>query len=168
MDDTGWNWGASLQIRVAINVNNPAEKSVENQDYHGDEITMFFTYERLPNFCYNRVHLGHIAKYCESNFAEEFLDPGIETPYGLWLRAPLPPRTRAKITTPSSSAINTQNKNPRAPGFRRGATVFGVFNQQEGGGAQAQGTSDDSIPLNVDLRKIDRDKHHYARCLFMK
>ncbi|KAL0408352.1 UNVERIFIED_CONTAM: hypothetical protein Sradi_1769600 [Sesamum radiatum] len=88
MDETGRSWGASLRIRATINVNNPLKRALKIRTTMGDEIMMFFTYERLPKFCYYCGCLEHIAKYCETHFAEEFSD-----------RGPTPLRTLAPSTS---------------------------------------------------------------------
>ncbi|KAK4428471.1 hypothetical protein Salat_1146700 [Sesamum alatum] len=73
----------------------------------GDEHLVHFTYEQLPNFCYRCERLGHIAKYCENQFADAFGDPGSDLPYGPWLRVPLPMRGRSPNWTSSQAAGNT-------------------------------------------------------------
>ncbi|KAL0396708.1 UNVERIFIED_CONTAM: putative mitochondrial protein [Sesamum calycinum] len=42
---------------------------------------------QLPNFCYLCGCLGHLSKFCELRFFEDFIDPGDATPFGPWLRA---------------------------------------------------------------------------------
>ncbi|KAL0345758.1 UNVERIFIED_CONTAM: hypothetical protein Sradi_4407100 [Sesamum radiatum] len=69
----------------------------------GGEHLVSFTYERLPNFCYLCGRLGHIGKYCEVTFAEGFVDPGDDTPYRLWIRAPLSRPIQSRIETSERS-----------------------------------------------------------------
>ncbi|KAL0443965.1 UNVERIFIED_CONTAM: hypothetical protein Slati_2119200 [Sesamum latifolium] len=72
-----------------------------------EEQLVTFTYERLPNFCYLCGCLGHIAKYCSKQYEDGFHDPGTETPFGPWLRAPNPIKPRPKAT-PVGVNIGTQ------------------------------------------------------------
>ncbi|KAK4421651.1 hypothetical protein Salat_2115700 [Sesamum alatum] len=94
MDKAWHGWGATVRILVAINVNEPLKRALNISTTMGDEHTVYFTYKRLPNFCYLYGRLGHIDKYCETRFVEGFLDPGPDMPYGSWLCTPLPVRGR--------------------------------------------------------------------------
>ncbi|KAK4417207.1 hypothetical protein Salat_2546300 [Sesamum alatum] len=40
-------------------------------------------------------YLRHIAKYCKVRFTEGFSDPEDKTPYGPWLRSPVPMSVRS-------------------------------------------------------------------------
>ncbi|KAL0461286.1 UNVERIFIED_CONTAM: hypothetical protein Slati_0016200 [Sesamum latifolium] len=86
-NDSGKAWGASLRIRVAIDVKFPLLRMLSVCSTLGEELVVFLTYERLQNFCYLCGKLGHIPKYCEVRFVDGFVDPGENTPYGPWLRA---------------------------------------------------------------------------------
>ncbi|KAL0409698.1 UNVERIFIED_CONTAM: hypothetical protein Sradi_1904200 [Sesamum radiatum] len=90
MDDKFVSWGSSLRIRVALNVDKPLQRVLKLRTTLGDEKLLSFTYERLPNYCYLCGHLGHICKQCDLQFQEGFIDPGDNTPFGPWLRAPIP------------------------------------------------------------------------------
>ncbi|KAL0294453.1 UNVERIFIED_CONTAM: hypothetical protein Sradi_6888000 [Sesamum radiatum] len=80
-DESRRAWGASLRIRVAINMNNPLMRALRLRTTAEDEHVVHFTYERRPNFCYLCGRMGHISKYCESRFEEGFIDPGDNMPY---------------------------------------------------------------------------------------
>ncbi|KAL0416086.1 UNVERIFIED_CONTAM: hypothetical protein Slati_3440500 [Sesamum latifolium] len=105
-DESDRAWGVSLRILVAINVNDPLKRALKIDTTGEDEHTVYFTYERLPNFCYLCGRTGHIAKYCKSRFDEGFIDPGEDMPYSPWLRAPMPPRSRSQ-TKSSSASVGT-------------------------------------------------------------
>ncbi|KAK4434913.1 hypothetical protein Salat_0654200 [Sesamum alatum] len=62
MDDTGCTWGATLRLRVAINVTRPLSRAIPISSTLGDELLLHLTYERLPNSCCLCGKLGHIAK----------------------------------------------------------------------------------------------------------
>ncbi|KAK4421167.1 hypothetical protein Salat_2067200 [Sesamum alatum] len=83
----------------------------------------------LSNFCHFCGNLGHIAKYCELQFEEGFVDPGSDSPYGPWLRAPLPSRGRGQPTRRDPSGILKINRNP-GPSQPRATTIFGNFTGQ--------------------------------------
>ncbi|KAL0430791.1 UNVERIFIED_CONTAM: hypothetical protein Sradi_0705100 [Sesamum radiatum] len=68
LDNGGRPWGATLRIRVGINVSKPLRRILKLRTTLGAESTITFTYERLPNFCYWCGHLGHIMKYCECQY----------------------------------------------------------------------------------------------------
>ncbi|KAL0361135.1 UNVERIFIED_CONTAM: hypothetical protein Sradi_3798000 [Sesamum radiatum] len=109
MDDSGCSWGATLRMRVSLDVNIPLQRAMKVRTTSGDEHLVTFSYERLTNFCYFCGRLGHISKYCKLPFAEGFSDPGTDTPYGAWLRAPLPTR---RATTSVQRATSLKGKNP--------------------------------------------------------
>ncbi|KAK4423128.1 hypothetical protein Salat_1895400 [Sesamum alatum] len=81
MDDIGCAWGATLRLRVAVNVNRPLPRAMQIVSTVGDEFLLHLIYERLPNFCYFCGKLGHITKYCDLQFEEGFVDPGSDSLY---------------------------------------------------------------------------------------
>ncbi|KAK4421456.1 hypothetical protein Salat_2096200 [Sesamum alatum] len=85
MDDTGCSWGAALRLRVAINITHPLPCALPIVSTLGDELLVYLTYKRLPNFCYLCGQLSHIAKYCELQFEDGFVDPSLDSPYRPWL-----------------------------------------------------------------------------------
>ncbi|KAL0375752.1 UNVERIFIED_CONTAM: hypothetical protein Scaly_0692800 [Sesamum calycinum] len=76
-----------MRIRVSMEVSKPLKRVLKLHTTLGDEQLLSFTYERLPNFCYLCGCLGHLSKFCELRFAEDFTDPGEATPFGPWMRA---------------------------------------------------------------------------------
>ncbi|KAK4426954.1 hypothetical protein Salat_1464200 [Sesamum alatum] len=129
MDDTGCDWGATLRLRVAINVTRPLPRAIPIVSTMRDELLVHLTYKRLPNFCYLCGKLGHIAKYCELQFEARFVDPRSDTPYGPWLRAPLPIRGRVQSFRRESGSASTPTASPDLS-RARGAAVFGNFSGQ--------------------------------------
>ncbi|KAK4422753.1 hypothetical protein Salat_1857800 [Sesamum alatum] len=101
MDDKRSTWGSYLRIRVAIDVRKPLRRVLKLRTTTGDEQKVTFTYERLPNFCYFCGLLGHISRACPLQFNDDFVDPGNDTPFGAWLRAP-PPNSRNRNTFPEN------------------------------------------------------------------
>ncbi|KAK4424238.1 hypothetical protein Salat_1617200 [Sesamum alatum] len=86
------SWFEAVRIRININVTRPFKRALTLLSEHGDELVLRFSYERLPNFYYLCGKLGHISRFCELRFQEGFLDPGVHTPYGAWLRVVGPVR----------------------------------------------------------------------------
>ncbi|KAL0421071.1 UNVERIFIED_CONTAM: hypothetical protein Slati_3130000 [Sesamum latifolium] len=74
-DSTGRSWGASLRIRIGLNVNQPLKKALKVRSTSGEELLARLTYERLPNFCYLCGMLGHMDKYCEGALRKIFVTP---------------------------------------------------------------------------------------------
>ncbi|KAL0394735.1 UNVERIFIED_CONTAM: hypothetical protein Slati_4439700 [Sesamum latifolium] len=72
MDSEGTAWGATMRIKVAINVMLPLPQALKIRTTMGEEQLVTFTYERLPNFCYLCRCLGHIAKYCDKQYELDF------------------------------------------------------------------------------------------------
>ncbi|KAL0417526.1 UNVERIFIED_CONTAM: hypothetical protein Sradi_1166100 [Sesamum radiatum] len=83
MDDAGHVWGSHMRIRISIDVTKPLKRVLKIRTTLGDEQLLSFTYERLPNFCYLCGCLGHLSKYCELRFADDFADPGRPPPMAL-------------------------------------------------------------------------------------
>ncbi|KAK4424823.1 Vinorine synthase [Sesamum alatum] len=83
------SWPDSLRIRINLNVMIPLKRALRLRLNGGGSSIVRFTYERLPNFCYFCGKLGHIQRFCELTFADDFVDPGAYSPYGPWLRESL-------------------------------------------------------------------------------
>ncbi|KAL0355321.1 UNVERIFIED_CONTAM: hypothetical protein Sradi_3979000 [Sesamum radiatum] len=128
MDESGSTWGATLRMRVSVDVNLPLKRVLVIRMPSGDDHMVSFTYERLTNYCYLCGRLGHISKYCGLRFEEGFSDPGTDTPYGPWLRAPLPVR---RTTILSRSFTGRNNATPAVEG-QRDCSIFGNFGGVQG------------------------------------
>ncbi|KAL0413768.1 UNVERIFIED_CONTAM: hypothetical protein Sradi_1578500 [Sesamum radiatum] len=77
----------------------------------------------VATFIGNRLgKLGHIGKYCEVAFAEDFIDPGDDTPYGHWLRAPVSKPGQFKSGILEGNVSGNQE---RGSNQRRGKVIFG-------------------------------------------
>ncbi|KAL0355426.1 UNVERIFIED_CONTAM: LINE-1 retrotransposable element O protein [Sesamum radiatum] len=125
-DDTGCSWGATMRIRVSLNVHKPLKRSLKLQSSFGQELVVRFTYERLSNFCYLCGRLGHIDKYCEIRFDDGFRDLGTETPFRPWLRAPLSGANHGP-TPLLGRMLSSRGFSQPCPPPRTGAAVFGNF-----------------------------------------
>ncbi|KAL0412201.1 UNVERIFIED_CONTAM: hypothetical protein Slati_3809800 [Sesamum latifolium] len=129
MDDTGRAWGTTLRIRVSLDVTAPLKRALRLCTTRGEEHLVSLTYERLQNFCYLCGVLGHISKYCEVHFEDGFEDPGDDTPYGPWLRAPVPTRAPIRQQKPMSLS-NSRNRVMPKPA--RGKDIFENFELSKG------------------------------------
>ncbi|KAL0349594.1 UNVERIFIED_CONTAM: hypothetical protein Sradi_4108600 [Sesamum radiatum] len=129
MDAAGCAWGASLSIQVELDVTKPLKRALMIRATFGEELLARLTYERLPNIYYLCGHLGHIDKYCEVRFDEAFHDPGVETPYGLWLCALVQPRGRQQLQLQGAMASSGLHQD--RPPTRTGSTIFGDFGLEQ-------------------------------------
>ncbi|XP_042942846.1 uncharacterized protein LOC122277028 [Carya illinoinensis] len=80
-------WGEYMRVRLALDITKPLlrRKRISLGDHR--EYWVRFTYERLPDFCYQCGRLGHSHKECDS-WKIRSTDPKEESlPYGQWLRA---------------------------------------------------------------------------------
>ncbi|KAL0394949.1 UNVERIFIED_CONTAM: hypothetical protein Slati_4461100 [Sesamum latifolium] len=98
----------------------------------GEEHMVKFTYERPPNFCYFCGRLGHISKYCELQFADDFQNPGPDTPFGPWLQVPLPTRGPAYyLSSGRSRGLGSNQQQPRRAS-QCGPAIFRDFTPSQG------------------------------------
>ncbi|KAL0361474.1 UNVERIFIED_CONTAM: hypothetical protein Sradi_3831900 [Sesamum radiatum] len=123
MDDTGCAWSTVLRMRVSLEVNLPMKIALQIRTMLGEAHMVTFSYERLTNFCYLYGRLGHISKFCELQFNEGFIDPGMDTPYCPWLRAPFPTHN---TTTYSKTTSDAKGSASQAKG-KHGGSIFSCF-----------------------------------------
>ncbi|KAL0367991.1 UNVERIFIED_CONTAM: hypothetical protein Scaly_1018000 [Sesamum calycinum] len=139
MDSAGNVWGSSIRIQVSVDVTKPLKRVLKIRTSLGDEHLLSFTYERLPNICYLCGCLGHLSKFCELRFAEDFTDPGEDTPFGPWLRATNIPTGRNRnfacvrnshfphFSSPvQKCSSNSSSQSPHTIPLR-GPAIFGSF-----------------------------------------
>ncbi|KAK4420114.1 hypothetical protein Salat_2424300 [Sesamum alatum] len=72
-----WAGGA----RVSLDVRRPLFRKTKIRSL-GQEMVITFAYERLGNFCYLCGILGHMEKFCDLRYGDDFVDLGLDTPYG--------------------------------------------------------------------------------------
>ncbi|KAL0430337.1 UNVERIFIED_CONTAM: hypothetical protein Sradi_0659700 [Sesamum radiatum] len=106
-DSAGHVWGSSMRLRVSLDVSKPLRRVLKLRTTLGDEQLLSFTYEKLPNFCYICGCLGHLSKFCELRFSENFIDPDLPSHPtshpNLTIHTPLP----SKLTDPPESLPHT-------------------------------------------------------------
>ncbi|KAL0437463.1 UNVERIFIED_CONTAM: hypothetical protein Sradi_0454200 [Sesamum radiatum] len=127
MDDSGRSWGSSLRIRVGLDVTTPLKRVLKIRTTSGGEHMICFSYERLPNFCYICGVLGHIAKFCETQFHEGFEDPGDDLQYGPWLREPVQTQNWKLTGGLAHSPGNGNSTVIPPPEAKRGQATFREF-----------------------------------------
>ncbi|KAK4426567.1 hypothetical protein Salat_1425300 [Sesamum alatum] len=98
----------------------PLKHALRLRSKHGAEVVVRFFYERLPNFCYIYGTLGHISQYCSLRFQDGFIDPGLQTSYGAWLRASGPMRRLGSV---SDTVHPTYVLRPPSPSGQEGRLV---------------------------------------------
>ncbi|KAK4413609.1 hypothetical protein Salat_2773600 [Sesamum alatum] len=130
-------WGSSLRIRVSLDITKPLRRVLKLRTSMGDELLLSLSYKRLPNYCYLCGRLGHLSKSCAMQFVDGFVDPGINVPFGPWLRAPPNLPSRSRVIPPGQHSTSNPVKRPtfisssssephisyRAP--QRGVNIFG-------------------------------------------
>ncbi|KAL0387845.1 UNVERIFIED_CONTAM: hypothetical protein Sradi_2666300 [Sesamum radiatum] len=70
LDRGGQGWGSYLHIRVGIDISKPLRRIMKLRTVLGEDLLISFTYECLPNFCYWCGRMGHILKFCDSQYEE--------------------------------------------------------------------------------------------------
>ncbi|KAL0434671.1 UNVERIFIED_CONTAM: hypothetical protein Sradi_0175000 [Sesamum radiatum] len=122
------SWGASMRIQVAIDVRQPLRRFMKLRTETGEQSTISFTYERLPNFCYSCGTLCHLTRDCLLQYEEGYRKSDTNEQYGAWLREP--PRTRSNMirirpdgNSSSGSVFRTVAASLRCDG-KCGACIF--------------------------------------------
>ncbi|KAL0361212.1 UNVERIFIED_CONTAM: hypothetical protein Sradi_3805700 [Sesamum radiatum] len=111
-DNTGHVWGSSMRLRVHLDITKPLKRVLKLRTTLSDEQLLSFTYEKLPNFCYLCGHLGHLSKFCDLRFTDDFTDPGEATPFGPWLRATNLPTGRNRYSPGTRNQPTPQFSSP--------------------------------------------------------
>ncbi|KAK4416676.1 hypothetical protein Salat_2493100 [Sesamum alatum] len=114
----GMSPSPALKVRLSLDVRKPLLRGTKIRSVEGKEMTVTFSYERLGIFCYLCGIIGHMAKHCDLQYAEDFHDPGMNTPYGPWLWA---------VSRPRGSFLSSSICSARPPSSLRGRHIFGGF-----------------------------------------
>uniref|UniRef100_A0A803PWE9 CCHC-type domain-containing protein n=1 Tax=Cannabis sativa TaxID=3483 RepID=A0A803PWE9_CANSA len=89
----------AMKVRVRINITEPLKRGLRVAvDDQGNEVSLIFQYEHLPDFCYDCGIIGHKALDCPlKDFAGE--NPKFDSGrFGSWMCAPSsPPRDRFRV-----------------------------------------------------------------------
>ncbi|KAL0367206.1 UNVERIFIED_CONTAM: hypothetical protein Sradi_3610700 [Sesamum radiatum] len=97
-----------------------------------EEHMVRFTYERLASFCYLRGMLGHLAKFCEEQFKEGFMDSGEHPPYGPWLCEPIPSRSRVLQRSITRTLEGSRLMAAQPRDSKKGQAIFCEFGLRSG------------------------------------
>ncbi|KAF4362342.1 hypothetical protein F8388_008226 [Cannabis sativa] len=110
----------TMKVRVRINITEPLKRGLRVAvDDQGNEVSLIFQYEHLPDFCFDCGIIGHKAMDCPlRDFAGEnpHFDRGR---FGSWMCAPSsPPRDRFRVqrnreNSPSNRPIMTMGEASR-------------------------------------------------------
>lgn len=113
-----------VRIRVGVDVTKEIRKGSFIRLSDGSRRWIAFAYERMPLYCYLCNFVGQMEKKCPSRFADDFVDPGQDFPFGEWLkvvprgvgagrvRLPLQP-----IPTPVSRVASANPRGEQVFGF---------------------------------------------------
>ncbi|KAK4428895.1 hypothetical protein Salat_1189400 [Sesamum alatum] len=136
-----------MRIRVSLDVRRPILRHTIIRSSEGKETVVTFTYERLGNFCYLCGIIGHVDSICDLRYADDFVDPGTNMPYGPWLRA----SSRGRSSAPTFGQPGVGR--PRAS--LRGAHIFGGFRPPDNLVSQREHSP--SIPSPVGVARSNQD-----------
>ncbi|KAL5757093.1 hypothetical protein ACOSQ2_021839 [Xanthoceras sorbifolium] len=102
---SGDYFGKFLRIRVCVDIQKPLHKALRVKlDGVNKEKTLLLKYERLPEHCYLCGMLGHSFRECSQCDESNFNGDVSTLPYGVWMRATSPSKSR-----PSWSNRRTQS-----------------------------------------------------------
>ncbi|KAK4423004.1 hypothetical protein Salat_1883000 [Sesamum alatum] len=134
------SWFEHVRIRLNINVSASLKRALRIQSAAGESSIVRFSYERLPNFCYLCGKLGHISRFCDLRFQENFSDPGPNTPFGAWLCASGPLKRFGAVSKSVRPTYvwNTRCSDGRSGSRPRGAQIFGSFQGHPGDAAAVE------------------------------
>ncbi|XP_022156185.1 uncharacterized protein LOC111023135 [Momordica charantia] len=86
-NEKGFSWGASLRIRVLIDITKPLRRGIKiNIDGPMGGCWIPIQYERLPDFCYFCGVIGHSSHDCDARYLAAQDDSRATSEYGPWLR----------------------------------------------------------------------------------
>lgn len=120
-----------LRISAKIDVTNPLKRGTYLQLRDGSRRWIPFTYERMPMFCYICGMVGHMEKRCPTRYADEFVDLGLDFPYGEWMKATPVGDNSGRIRLPLQPIPLPAASQYSPP--PRGISVFGPGSQTVGG-----------------------------------
>ena len=89
-DVGGVGWGEYLRVKISLDLTKPLARG-RKMKLEGNSIWIPFKYERLPKFCFQCGVICHGPEGCLKK--SKLRNQGDPTQYGLWLRAPSPPRS---------------------------------------------------------------------------
>ncbi|KAL0336259.1 UNVERIFIED_CONTAM: hypothetical protein Sradi_4837800 [Sesamum radiatum] len=144
--DQAQSWGASIRIRVSLDVRVPLRRCLRIKSA-GQELTTALTYEHLPNFYYICGILGHIMRDCPSAMGGKGTEGGEDLQYGAWLRESRTVRVSFPSYRGSEGGLWGSHQGQRG---RRGTSIFDFSPQNSkvmeqrpdsGGGLAASVTS---------------------------
>lgn len=92
--------GKFMRVKVSIDLKKPVRRGTVVR-FQGNDLKVFFRYDRLPAFCFICGKLGHQMKECDNS--ESCEEEGLEEkddrdlPFGPWLRASSLPKQNFEV-----------------------------------------------------------------------
>ncbi|KAL0453949.1 UNVERIFIED_CONTAM: hypothetical protein Slati_1373000 [Sesamum latifolium] len=146
-------WGATMTIRVPLNVSQPLFRALRICTTSGEELVVSFTYERLQNFCYLCGMPGHVSNFCEERFVEGFVGREMTCHTALGCVLLRVPGVQTPGESPSRLGRDIEALND---------TDHPIRNTDGGSAADAsQSASNHTVPLNRDV--YTRPQDHSSR-----
>jgi hypothetical protein len=147
-DANGLGWGESLRVKVLIDLTKPLARG-RMLKIKGMTKWIAFQYERLPKFCFNCGIIIHGKTGCQK---KTMMRQKEVTEYGLWLRAPSPPRRNDRGLGRNGSRRETSYDYQEEREEVRPSTAAG------GGQARARGARGDDVDPNPKRSKSQKER----------
>lgn len=112
-----------VRIRVKVDVTKALKRGTYLRLRDGSRKWIVFTYERMPMFCFLCGLVGHLEKRCPDRYADNFVDPGPNLPYGDWMKASPAGEFGARVRLPLQPIPSPSVS--RDSSTSRGLQVFG-------------------------------------------
>ncbi|KAL5734135.1 hypothetical protein ACOSP7_031996 [Xanthoceras sorbifolium] len=98
-------WGKFLRIKVRIDITKPLKRGIRMRLENFETlITALIKYERLPDFCYGCGYIGHSVRECHNSEVRKSIMEGVESKFGVWLRASPLDRSKSRQRGEETSA----------------------------------------------------------------
>lgn len=98
--------GKFLRVKATIDLRKPLKRGTVIK-YKGNNLRVYFKYERLPTFCFVCGKIGHQIKDCDDMEGKDDIDfdelEEKELPFGQWLRASPLPKVTGEVKKETST-----------------------------------------------------------------
>ncbi|XP_012851564.1 PREDICTED: uncharacterized protein LOC105971262 [Erythranthe guttata] len=146
-----------VRVKVRIDVNKCLKRGMNLHNLDGTKNWIAFTYERLPNFCFLCGLIGHAENRCPIRYEDNFIDPGEQLPYGMWMKATsLPESDHSRVPLKSVNEKSIGGTDFLAQPTQRGTNIFQF-------GTRKESTNHSSMQVTTMANLIDDKSKYQAR-----